>query len=147
MRVDSSLGALTARAGKLAPSSQQFARLGFGEALDRYLADRAARVAPRSHRTESDHAKPLRKDFGTTSVGRISSEAVFDYIRQRKEKGISNVTINIEIGTLRRVLKRARRWHLVAEDCKPLPERHDVGRALRHEEKIKLLKVASSKSE
>jgi len=136
-----------ASAGKLAPSSQQFTRLGFGEALDRYLADRAARVAPRSHRTESDHAKPLRHYFGTTAVGRISSETVLDYVRQRKDKGISNVTINMEIGILRRLLKRARRWHLVADDCKPLPERRDVGRALRHEEKIKLLKVAARKPE
>ena len=46
--------------GKLAPASQQFSRLSMNEALDRYLADRSARVAGRSHRSESNHAKPLR---------------------------------------------------------------------------------------
>jgi len=50
-----------AQAGSLTVSGQSFARLAFTEALDRYLADRSAHVAPRSKRTESDHAKPLRE--------------------------------------------------------------------------------------
>jgi len=133
--------------GKLGPSSQQFARLAFSEALDRYLADRAAQVAPRSHRTESDHAKPLRESFGVTTVARISAEPILSYIRQRKEKGISNVTINMEIGILRRVLKRAKRWSLIADEIPHLPERRDIGRALTFEEKTRLLKMAAAKPE
>src|SRR5215469_4861729 len=54
-----------AQTGKLTASSQSFARLAFDLALDRYLADRAAQVTPRSKKTESDHAKPLRQYFGT----------------------------------------------------------------------------------
>jgi integrase len=53
----------------------------------------------------------------------------------------------MELGILRRILKRAKRWHLLAEDVKPLPERHNVGRALQHSEKLKLLKVAASRPE
>ena len=136
-----------AEAGKLAPSSQQFARLRFGEALDRYLADREARVAPKSLRTESDHAKPLRLYFGTTLIRRISAEGVLAYIRERKGNGISNTTVNMELGILRRILKRAKRWYLLADDCKPLPERRDIGRALTHDQKFGLLKVAASKPE
>jgi integrase len=136
-----------ASAGKLAPSSQQFSRLAFTDALDRYLADRSARVAPRSHRSESDHAKPLRTYFGGTSVARISVEIILGYVRHRKSMSISNTTVNMELGIVRRILKRAKRWHLVADDCRPLPERHDVGRAMKHEEKVKLLKAAASKPE
>ena len=133
--------------GKLSPAGQSFARLAFTEALNRYLADRSVQVAPRSHRTESDHAKPLRESFSLTPVARISADAIMAYIRQRKERGLSNVTINMEIGILRRVLKRAKRWSLVADEIPRLPERRDIGRALSFEEKTRLLKMAAAKPE
>jgi integrase len=53
----------------------------------------------------------------------------------------------MEVGILRRILKRARRWHLFAEDIQPLPERRNVGRALQHAEKLRLLKIAASRPE
>jgi hypothetical protein len=131
-----------ANAGKLAPSNQQFARLAFSEALDRYLADRSVRVTPGSKRSESDHAKPVRAFFGLTQVSRISSDDIISYIWQRSEKKISNTTINMEIGILRRVLTRARIWNFVANDVPRLPERRDIGRAMSYEQKAHLLRVA-----
>jgi len=136
-----------ASAGKLAPSNQQFARLALPEALNRYLADRSAYVAEPSDRSESDHAKPLREYFGAMPIGRISTELILAYIRHRKEKGISNTTVNMEIGILRRVLKRAKRWQLVADEIPHLPERRDIGRALAPDEKLRLLRIASSRPE
>jgi len=136
-----------AQAGKISVAGQSFARLAFTEALERYLADRSVHVTPRSERTESDHAKPLRESFAATPVSRISADAILAYIRQRKEKGISNVTINMEIGILRRVLKRAKRWSLIADEIPRLPERRDIGRALTLEEKTKLLRMAAAKPE
>jgi len=53
----------------------------------------------------------------------------------------------MEIGILRRILKRAKRWHFVEEEVPRLPERRDIGRALHPEEKLGLLKVAQSKPE
>jgi len=117
------------------------------EALDRYLADRSTRVAAHSHRSESDHAKPLRAFFGNMHVNRITAETVLSYIRERKVKGISNTTVNMEIGILRRELKRARRWHFVADEVPHLPERKDVGRALSLDEKPRLLRIAASRPE
>jgi integrase len=43
------------------------------------------------------------------------------------------------------VLKRAKRWYVMAEDIRPLPVRHNVGRALAHDEKLRLLKLAATK--
>ena len=136
-----------AEAGKLSVAAHSFARLAFAEALERYLGDRSAHVAPSSHRTESDHAKPLRAAFGVATVTRISADSIHAYIRQRKEHGISNVTINMEIGILRRVLKRAKRWSLVADEIRRLPERRDIGRALSFEEKTRLLRMVAAKPE
>ncbi len=55
-----------AQIGKLSVAGQSFARLAFTEALERYLADRSARVVPRSHRSESDHAKPTPARISST---------------------------------------------------------------------------------
>jgi len=133
--------------GRLANSTKQFSKLNITEAIERYLEDRAAHVQPRSKRSESDHAKPLREYFGSLPLARIDTDAILAYIRHRKSKALSNTTINMEIGILRRVLKRAKRWHFVADDVPHLPERRDIGRALRPEEKLHLLKLAQLKPE
>jgi integrase len=133
--------------GKLAPASQQFSKLNITEAIERYLADRAAHVQPRSKASESDHAKPLREYFGCLPIARIDADSILAYVRQRKAKGLSNTTVNMEIGILRRILKRAKRWHFVEDEVPRLPERRDIGRALQPDEKLHLLKVARSKPE
>jgi integrase len=60
----------------------------------------------------------------------------------RKKAGVSNKTVNLETGVLRGVLKRAKRWHLFSDEIKPLPVRHQVGRALSPEEKLSLQQAA-----
>jgi integrase len=136
-----------ATAGNLAPSSQLFAKLAFVDAADRYVADRMAHLAPRTIATEHERLKPLRDFFSALALKRISSDGVRDYIAHRKQKGAANRTVNMELGILRRILKRAKRWQLLAEDIKPLPERHNVGQALQHGQKLTLLKAAESRPE
>src|SRR4051794_35593032 len=58
-----------ASAGKLASSSQRFSKLNLTQAIERYLEDRVAHVQPRSKRSESDHAKPLKEYFASLPVG------------------------------------------------------------------------------
>src|SRR5215469_8553950 len=60
---------------------------------------------------------------------------------------MSNGTINRDLDVLRGVLKRAKRWYMMAEDIRPLPVRQNVGRALGHDEKLRLLKLAAIKPE
>jgi integrase len=136
-----------AQSGKLSLAGQSFARLAFSEALERYLVDRSVHVSPGSNRSEADHAKPLRQSFGPTVVSRISADMIVAHIRQRKGEGISNVTINMEVGILRRVLKRAKRWNFVADEIPRLPERRDIGRALTMEEKLRLIRISAAKPE
>jgi integrase len=136
-----------AEAGKLTPTSQKYARLAFTEAAERYIADRLAHLAPHSVTTERERLKPLKAFFGTTPLTRISADSVREYIGHRKQQEAANRTINMELGILRRILKLAKRGHVIADDIKRLPERRDVGRALRHEEKLTLLKVAASRPE
>jgi len=136
-----------AQAGKLTMAGQSFARLAFTEAVERFLADRLARIQPKTAQIEKERAGQLKKYFGATPVSRISTDSVLSYIAERKQAGTSNGTINRDLDVLRGVLKRAKRWHIMAEDIRPLPVRHNVGRALAHDEKLRLLKLAAAKPE
>jgi integrase len=133
--------------GNIAQSSQKFARLPFSEAADRYIADRLPHLSASSIRTERERLKPLRDYFAAVTLIHISSEVIRAYVARRKRAGISNRTVNLETGILRRILKRAKLWQRVADDIEPLPERHDVGRAMSNEEKVRLTKAAGSKPE
>ena len=134
-----------AATGRLAPKTHLFARLGFSEAADRHLEDRLPNLAARSIETEKERLKPLRKYFGDTPLTRLSADTIRAYIAQRKGTGVANKTINLEIGVVRGVLKRAKRWHLLSDEIQPLPVRRDVGRALSPEEKLTLQEAATMK--
>jgi integrase len=78
---------------------------------------------------------------------RISADTVRAYIAERKKSGVANKTVNLEMGVIRSVLKRAKRWHLLSDEIKPLPVRNQVGRALSPEEKLTLQQTAASNSD
>jgi len=66
---------------------------------------------------------------------------------ERKAKGVANKTINLELGVLRSVMKRAKLWHLFADEIKPLPVRTQIGRAMTMDEELRLAKTAEMKPE
>lgn len=132
-----------AQAGKLAASSQQFARLSFSDAVERYLAERLPRIQPKTAGQRRSGPGSSR----STPVGRIAADSVLAYIGERKKAGMSNGAINRDLDVLHGVPKRAERWYMMGEDVRPLPVRENVGRALAHDEKLRLLKCAASKPE
>jgi integrase len=136
-----------AKAGKLSVTKQEFARLTFREAAERFLQDRIPQLAPLSIRTEKERAKVLNRRLGDVQVARITVDTVLAHVRERKAAGISNATVNRELDIIRGVLKKAKRWHLFADEIRPLPVRQNVGRALSYDEKLRLLKLASSRPE
>lgn len=144
-----------AQGGKLAPSTLNFARLGFTEAAERYLEERKHGLARYSIRTEQERSRNPKAYFGTTPLNCITADHLREYIAWRKQQKpqrgdapeISNRTVNMEVAFIRRLLKRAKRLHVVADDLRPLPERRDIGRALTPDEKIRLLRAAKLKPE
>ncbi len=136
-----------AKAGKLAASKDDFSRLPFAEAAERFLDDRIPHLAPRSIQTERERVKPINKALGDVAVWRMTVGQVTAYIRERKTAGRSNATINRELDIIRGVLKRAKRWHHFAEEIHPLPVRQNIGRALTYEKKVKLLHRAGTRPE
>lgn len=136
-----------AKAGRLAYTTKGMVRMPFSEAAARFLGDRIPHLAPRSIRTEKERGRILNRTFGAIPVLRITPEDLLHYVRRRKSEGIANATINRELDILRGVLKKAKRWHLFADEVHPLPVRQTIGRALAYDEKLRLLKIASSRPE
>jgi len=129
--------------GKITPKAQGFCRLGFTTAAKRHLEDRTPQLAPKSVETEEERLKPLQTYFKEMPLLQINADTLRTYISERRKKGVANKTINLEIAVVRGVLRRAKRWHLLADDIKPLPVKHQVGRALRREQKTDLARLAS----
>jgi len=131
--------------GKFTKTGQNFAKLAFGEAAKRYLEGRRLELAPVTLVNEKQLLVKLKEFFQASPVGRISAEDILAYREWRASQKVGPGIINLEVGILRRMLKRAKRWHLVADDIKPLKQPSTIGRALTPKQKLKLLEVASQR--
>jgi integrase len=132
--------------GKLSARSQSFARLTFPEAADKYLASRKLELQASSLTKETQLLVKPREFFGVTRLNRISAEQLLSY-REWRAETCGPASCNMEIGVLRRILMRAKLWHLVADDIKPLKEPATIGRALSPAQKTTLLQTAAQKPE
>lgn len=83
--------------------------------------------------------KHLTPAFGKKLVVDIEAHEIIRYQKARLAAGASNRTVNIEVGCVRSVLKRAGVWARIQPHVEMLPERDDVGHALTPEEEAMLL--------
>jgi len=74
----------------------------------------------------------------------IDANDVADYQRKRLAAGVSNRTVNYEVGSLRGILRQFGIWGPLADRVRALPERHDVGRAISLADEFKLIAAASA---
>ncbi|MGC9222878.1 MAG: tyrosine-type recombinase/integrase [Terracidiphilus sp.] len=76
----------------------------------------------------------LEPHFGKLLLNEIRGEHISRYQRARLKEGASNRTVNIEVGLLRLVLRKAKLWYNIADDVTMLKERADIGRELSDDE-------------
>jgi len=76
-----------ASAGKLAPASQQFARLAFSEAAERYLRARKLELSAKSLEKERQLLVKPRDFFGALRLSRMSAEDLQAYQEERSHSG------------------------------------------------------------
>ena len=100
-------------------------------------------IAPSTERSYKLAISQLTKDFGKQLLCDLSGEDLAAYQTRRKRDGVSNRTVNLELGVLRSILRRYRMWEPIAADVDFLKESPSPGRALTHEEESALLNVAS----
>ncbi len=126
-------------------AGREFGRQSFGEAADQFLLDRRPHVSERTHELERERLKQLRRFFGERALSRIKAEDIAAFQRQRRVS-VAGRTINMELGVLRQMLKRAKTWASLAEDVTFERESSRVvGRAISGEQKQKLFEVAASR--
>jgi integrase len=65
------------------------------------------------------------------------------YQKGRLQTGVEGRTVNIEVATLRQVLKANDLWQPLANKVRMLKERHDVGKALTPEQERSLLQATA----
>src|SRR5262245_35968512 len=95
--------------GKLG-SVGKVARQTLEAATDIYLEERKLFKAPKTYVTEFERSKPLKDFFRDTALKRITPGLILMYQTKRKEEGLANKTINLEIALLRQILKKHRQW-------------------------------------
>ncbi|MCL4540314.1 MAG: site-specific integrase [Bacteroidetes bacterium] len=115
----------------------------FTAATEEWLAFKRPHLAPRSVEIEEQNLEHLKPYFGKKLLGDITPEDIARYQQARLDDDASPKTINLEIGTVRAILRRNRLWANIQPDVKMLPTRDNVGLAISNEQEAKLLEECS----
>jgi integrase len=113
----------------------------FPVAAREWMAANRARWSESNIAIQEFNLKHLSARFGSMLLADISPQHIGKYQGTRQKEGASNRTINMEVSTLRMMMKAARLWGAISEDVRMLPERRDVGKALTPDEEAKLFKA------
>jgi integrase len=112
----------------------------FSVAADEWLAAKALTLAVSSLRIEKDNLKHIRPSFERSLLTDIAALDIAGYQKVRLAEGASAKTINLEVGTIRSILRRNRVWAEIQPDVGMLPTRKDVGKALSTDQEEALLR-------
>lgn len=113
----------------------------FGIAAEEWLALKALTLAPSSLRIEKDNLKHIRPIFDRRLITDIEASDIATYQKVRLGEGASPTTVNLEVGTIRSILRRNKVWAEIQQDVRMLPTRGDIGKALTLEEEQALLRA------
>jgi integrase len=108
-------------------------------ASDEWLELKKVTLAPRSVMIEKANLAHLLPELGSKLVCDIDERDIARYQQTRVDDDASPKTVNLEIGTLRAILKRFGQWARLQPDVKMLATRDDIGRAITPEEESALL--------
>lgn len=111
----------------------------FSVAADEWMALKSLTLAPSSQRIERDNLKHLRPFFDKRLITDIEAKDVSQYQHARLQEGASPKTINLEVGTLRGILRRHRIWAEIQPDVRMLTSADNFGHALTPDEETALL--------
>lgn len=104
-----------------------------------WLDVKKATLAPRSVAIEKANLVHLLPEFGKKLICDIEAKDIAQYQQKRIAEDASPKTVNLEIGTLRAILKRSGQWARIQPDVNMLATRDDIGRAITPEEESALL--------
>jgi hypothetical protein len=97
-----------------------------------------------NYRMGSINLVHLTPHFGRNLLVDISGDDINRYQTTRLDEGASPRTINMEVGTLRAMLRKHRVWANIQPDVRMLKTRGEVGRAFSADETHRLLIACKS---
>ncbi len=112
-------------------------------AAEQWVQGRSLVWSPKTARIEKTSVEHLRPILGHRLLTDITPENISDYQRIRLAEGASPKTINLEVGTVRAVLRRHRLWANLQPDVRMLTTTDDHGKALGAVEEQALLKACA----
>jgi integrase len=113
----------------------------FTGAVQTWLDTKIAHLSVRSVAIERANLKHISPYFGKMLLCDIAADDICHYQAERLKEGAAPKTVNLEVGTLRAVLRRNRMWAAIQPDVRMLRTRDDVGRAITGDEETALLEA------
>jgi len=113
----------------------------FAIAADEWLCLKGLTLATSSLRIERDNLKHIRPVFNRRLVTDIDAVSIAGYQKTRLEEGAAPKTINLEVGTIRSILRRNHVWGDIQQDVRMLATSDDVGKSLERDEEDALLRA------
>lgn len=120
------------------------------DACDKFLvAKEATANTKRAVEFDRERLEVVKRHFGDVRLSAISRELIEGFQAKRRLEGASNRTVNMDVGVLRRVLKRFKHWHRLEDDVRMLTESGGapIGRVLTADEQDRLFAVAKGNAE
>jgi integrase len=112
-------------------------------AADEWLEVKKATLAPRSVVIERANLAHLLPELSRKLICDIDARDVARYQQKRLDEEASPRTVNLEVGTLRAILKRSGHWARLQPEVRMLSTRDDIGRAITPKEEAALLQACS----
>jgi integrase len=109
-----------------------------------WLDIKSVSLAPSSVKIASGSLRHLLPMFGKQLSSDIEASDVARYQKKRLESGAAPKSVNLEVGTLRAILKKSGHWARIQPDIKMLKVNQDIGRAISAEEEAALLQACST---
>ena len=110
-------------------------------ALPDQMSYNTGTLAPRSVMIEKANLAHLLPELEKKLVCDIEGRDVISYQQKRIAENASPKTVNLEIGTLRAILKHSGQWARLQPEVNVLATRDDIGRAITPEEESALLQA------
>lgn len=112
----------------------------FSVTSEKWLESKTPQLSPRTVIIEKLNLKHLKPFFGSMLLVDIRPDDIAAYQAARLREKAAPKTINLELGTLRAILRRHRLWGNLQPDVSMLKVREDVGKAITQAEEEALLR-------
>ncbi len=120
----------------------------FDDMMDRFMKEHAPTKEPKTQRSYRHSLAHLESFFSGTTLDKIDTDAVLQYVHHRRSEGGRPSSRNRELAMLSKAFNLARLWKWTRENPCQLVKRekedNEIGRCLTEEEEERLLEACKS---